>query len=103
MISNSELVVEDLSNLHYDELFSLLKPITGVGEWTIQALSIASLQDFSVFPYGDLAIQNVLGNILNKGKRLTKAEVEEFSDECGKSGPMVLYLIMSAYVLGWIN
>jgi 3-methyladenine DNA glycosylase/8-oxoguanine DNA glycosylase len=103
MISTGTFTIENINKLSYDELTSLLRPVPGIGEWTIQTLAIAALQDFSVFPYGDLGIQNLLGNLFNDGVRVSRNFVEEFSNSLGESGPMVLYLLMSADVLGWLD
>ena len=103
MISSGSFELENLAALSLDELVSFLRPIHGIGEWTIHTLSIAALQNFSVFPYDDLGIQNLLGNLFNKGYRVSRKFVEDFSNSLGKSGPIVLYLLMSADVLGWLD
>ena len=95
--------LEDLGKYSYEEVSSLLKPIRGIGEWTIQALAIAGLGNFTVFPYGDLAIQNVLGRLYEKEKRFSKKETQELANSWGNDGPMVLYLLMTAEVLGYIS
>ena len=103
MVLNGIFPIENIAKCSHDELVSILRPISGIGEWTIQTLAIAALQDFSVFPYGDLGIQNLLGNLFNDGIRVSRNFVEEFSNSLGESGPMVLYLLMSADVLGWLD
>ncbi|MHA1638434.1 MAG: DNA-3-methyladenine glycosylase family protein, partial [Candidatus Thorarchaeota archaeon] len=70
LIERKELVLDTLVGKTYEEVSEVLKPIKGIGEWTIQVLAIAGLSDFSVYPFGDLGIQNVLGKIFNKGKRM---------------------------------
>ncbi|MHA1902679.1 MAG: DNA-3-methyladenine glycosylase family protein [Candidatus Thorarchaeota archaeon] len=94
--------LETLSNCSYEEVVSLLKPVRGIGEWTIQALAIASLGNFSVFPYGDLAIQNVLGRLYEKEKRFSRKETQKLAETWGNDGPLILYLLMTAEVLGYI-
>ncbi|MHA2189314.1 MAG: DNA-3-methyladenine glycosylase family protein [Candidatus Thorarchaeota archaeon] len=94
--------LETLTKCSYEEVSSLLKPIRGIGEWTIQALAIASLGNFTVFPYGDLAIQNVLGRLYEKEKRFSKKETQELAETWGNDGPLVLYLLMTAEVLGYL-
>ena len=78
----------------------ILGPIRGIGEWTVQAAIVAGLGDLTIFPFGDLVIQNILGGLYNNGVRMTKIQVIKKSEEWGKEGPSILYLLMSAYVLG---
>ncbi|MHA2222258.1 MAG: hypothetical protein ACXAAO_09380 [Candidatus Thorarchaeota archaeon] len=80
-----------------------LKPIRGIGEWTVKVLSIAGLGDFSVFAYSDLVIQKILGNLYNDGRRMTAKQVQDRAMTWGDEGTKVLYLLMSAEVLGLID
>jgi 3-methyladenine DNA glycosylase/8-oxoguanine DNA glycosylase len=80
-----------------------LKPIKGIGDWTVKVLSLAGLGDFSVFPYSDLVIQKILGSLYNKGQRMTAKQVQAKSAYWGEAGTKVLYLLMSAEVLGFIG
>jgi len=89
--------------MSYEEIVLVLKPIRGIGEWTIQALSIAGLADYTVFPFGDLAIQKILGKIIADGRRLTKQEVINFAEARGEVGTQILYLLMCADALGLID
>ncbi|MCK5238903.1 MAG: DNA-3-methyladenine glycosylase 2 family protein [Candidatus Thorarchaeota archaeon] len=102
MIEKGELDPESLMGLQYDEVHEILVPIRGIGDWTIQALSIAGLGDYSTFPYGDLAIQNILGKLYQAGRRYSKKEVIEFAEAKGEQGPLILYLLMCADALGFI-
>ncbi len=97
-----ELETESLRRMPYSELLELLKPVRGIGEWTIQALSIAGLGNFGVFPYGDLAMRNLLGRLYLSGRRMTAQEVRAKADEW-RDGPLVLYLLMCAEVLGFFR
>ncbi|MFW9849866.1 MAG: DNA-3-methyladenine glycosylase family protein [Candidatus Thorarchaeota archaeon] len=100
MVENGELELENLQGVSYDEATEVLLPIRGIGEWTVQALSIAALGDFSTFPYGDLAIQNVLGKLYHGGRRVSKSEVISYASALGEAGPLVLYLLMCADAMG---
>ncbi|MBD3406837.1 MAG: hypothetical protein GF411_12040 [Candidatus Lokiarchaeota archaeon] len=102
-IRSGELNLETLKDSSYHEISKILRPIKGIGDWTIQALLIAGVGDFSQFPYGDLGIQNLLGRIYNNGIRIKKQKVIEISSKWGESGPMVLYLLMCADVLGLLG
>jgi len=101
LVHDNSLEIEALKSLHYDEVFTILKPIRGIGDWTIRTLAIAGLGDFTVFPCDDLGVRNLMGRIYNKDRgRMTTSEVENFTQSWGKDWPLVLYLLMSADVLG---
>jgi DNA-3-methyladenine glycosylase II len=100
LVVHGELDLESLSMMTFTEIMEVLSPIRGIGEWTIQAAIVAGLGDLTIFPYGDLVIQNILGALYNSGVRMTKTQVIEKSAEWGRDGPSILYLLMSAYVLG---
>ncbi len=100
---SEEVDLEGLLGCSHEEIMDTLTSIRGVGEWTVQTLMIAGLGDFTVFPYGDLGIQNLLGNLYQHGTRMTRNEVIEKSRSWGDTGPMVLYLLMCADVLGLVG
>ncbi len=102
-VSDGELDLDSLIEAPYEEVFATLKPIRGIGEWTIRVLSLAGLGNFTVFAYGDLVIQKILGNLYNQGKRMTAKQVQEQAQSWGDSGTMILYLLMSAEVLGFLK
>jgi 3-methyladenine DNA glycosylase/8-oxoguanine DNA glycosylase len=56
-----------------------------------------------VYPYGDLGIQNLLGRVYNDGIRMKRREVVEISTRWGNQGTMVLYFLMCADVLDYMN
>ncbi len=103
MISNKELDLETIQRLEFKELSEILIPLKGIGQWTIDVLAIASVGNFAIFPFGDLGIQNLLGRIFNDGRRLSASEVKDYSDSWGSEGPLVLYLLMCADVLGHLE
>ena len=100
---SGEVDIEGLLGCPRKEIMDTLTSIRGVGEWTVQALMITGLGDFTVFPYGDLGIQNLLGNLYQHGTRMTKNEVIKKAHSWGDAGPMVLYLLMCADVLGLVG
>ena len=100
---SGEVDLEGLLGCPHEEIMDTLTSIRGVGEWTVQTLMIAGLGDFTVFPYGDLGIQNLLGNLYQHSTRLTKNKVIEKALSWGDAGPMVLYLLMCADVLGLVG
>ncbi|MFX1260617.1 MAG: DNA-3-methyladenine glycosylase family protein [Promethearchaeota archaeon] len=100
LVVNGKLDLESLSLMTFPEMMQTLSPIRGIGEWTVQAAMVAGFGDLTIFPYGDLVIQNILGALYNNGVRMTKTQVIEKSTEWGRDGSSILYLLMSAYVLG---
>ncbi|MFW9801983.1 MAG: DNA-3-methyladenine glycosylase family protein [Candidatus Thorarchaeota archaeon] len=102
LVAYGNLDLESLSLMTFKEIMDILGPIRGIGEWTVQAAMIAGLGDLTIFPYGDLVIQNILGELYNNGARMTRSQVAKKSTEWGLEGPSVLYLLMSAYVLGLV-
>jgi DNA-3-methyladenine glycosylase II len=103
MIVSGDLDLESLRDSSYEEITEVLKPIKGIGTWTIDAFCIAGLGKFTIFPYGDIGIRNLLAKLYGTGSAFSKSEVIDKSDLWGKSGPMVLYLLMCAEVLGLIK
>jgi len=101
LVRENSLDTEALKSLPYAEVTEILKPIRGIGEWTIRTLAIAGLGNFTVFPCDDLGVRNLMGRIYHDdGSRMTTPEVEDFAQNWGKDWPLVLYLLMSADVLG---
>jgi len=103
LVSDGVLDLDALVGASYDKVLSKLKPIRGIGEWTVKVLSLAGLEDFSVFAYSDLVIQRIMGNLYNNGKRMTSVQVKKHSMTWGDASTKVLYLLMSAEVLGLID
>jgi DNA-3-methyladenine glycosylase II len=104
LVSDGTLKTEDFKGKSYDEISTILKPIRGIGTWTIRMLAIAGLGDYSVFPCGDLGVRNLMGRLFkNSEGRMTTNEVEDYVQQWGKEWPLVLYLLMSADVLGFFG
>ncbi|MHA1576884.1 MAG: DNA-3-methyladenine glycosylase family protein [Candidatus Thorarchaeota archaeon] len=103
LIEVGDLELDSLIGKPYEEIFETIQPIKGIGEWTVQVLAMAGLQNYSVFPSGDLGIQNILGRLYKKGKKFSKKEVIAFSDKFGDQGSMILYLLMSANAMGLVE
>ncbi|MFX1561419.1 MAG: DNA-3-methyladenine glycosylase family protein, partial [Promethearchaeota archaeon] len=102
LVANGELDIDSLFGVPFDKVLATLKPIRGIGEWTIRVLSLAGLGNFEVFAYSDLVIQKILGKLYNQGQRMTTTQVREHALRWGDSSTMVLYLLMCAEVLGLI-
>jgi DNA-3-methyladenine glycosylase II len=103
LIIRGDIIIDDFKDMSYNEVREILHPIKGIGEWTIRVFAIAGLGDFSVFPFDDLGIQNLLGKLFNLSRRMKKSEVEKVSARWGETGPMILYLLMCADVLGYMG
>ncbi len=102
-IDSGSLDVEHLWGKTADDARGVLTSLRGIGDWTVDALAISGLGDFSVYPSGDLGMRNLLGRLYNKGVPMKESQVVQRADSWGKDGPMVLYLLMCANVLGAIG
>ena len=103
LVAEGSLDIDSFVGVPYENVLAELKPIRGIGEWTVKVLSLAGLGNFSVFPYGDLVIQRILGKLYNPDQRMTAKQVREHATTWGDSGTLVLYLLMSSEVLGLIE
>ncbi|RDE17256.1 MAG: hypothetical protein C4K49_03565 [Candidatus Thorarchaeota archaeon] len=103
MVASGTLELEDLIGRTADAAREALSGIKGIGDWTLNALAISSLGDFSVFPYNDVGMRNLLGRLYKRRERVSEAEVREMAGQWGTEGPLVLYLLMCADVLGTIS
>lgn len=103
LVAEGSLDIDSLIGVSHERVLAELKPIKGIGDWTVNVLMIAGLGDFSVFPFSDLVIQRILGKLYNHGERMTTKQVREHATNWGNSGTKILYLLMSAEVLGLIE
>lgn len=103
MVASGVLEPEKLVGGTADAAREVLGSIKGIGDWTLNALAISGLGDFSVFPYNDIGIRNLLGRLHKRKERMSEAEVREMASHWGTDGPLVLYLLMCADVLGAIS
>ena len=103
LVAAGSLVLDSLVDASYEDALQSLKPVRGIGEWTVRVLSISGLGNFKVFAYGDLVIQKILGKLYNQGSRMTAKQVQEHAESWGDSGTVVLYLLMCAEVLGFLG
>ncbi len=103
MVASGVLEPEGLVGRTVDAAREVLGSIKGIGDWTLNALAISGLGDFSVFPYSDIGMRNLLGRLHKHRERVSEAEVREVASSWGTNGPLVLYLLMCADVLGAIS
>lgn len=78
-VSSGMLDLEGLPNRSDEEVVRALTGIRGVGLWTAQWLFIRALGRTDGFPHGDLALQRLLGILLNKQAPLDPEEALEYS------------------------
>ena len=97
------LALDALVGAPYEEVLERLKPIRGIGDWTVRVFSLAGLGNFTVFAYEDLVIQKILGKLYNQGLRMTAKQVQKHAESWGVSNTMVLYFLMCAEVLGYLE
>ena len=103
MLLDGALDLEQLRKQPLEDVAHILTDIRGIGMWTVHVLAIAGLGDFTTFPYSDLGIRNLLQKLYGLQKKPSAKNVESLSESWGKGGPMVLYLLMCADVLGLVE
>jgi DNA-3-methyladenine glycosylase II len=103
LAAKGNLALDALIDASYEKALEWLKPIRGIGDWTVRVFSLAGLGNFTVFAYEDLVIQRILGKLYNQGRRMTAKQVQEHAESWGSSNTMVLYLLMCAEVLGYFE
>jgi DNA-3-methyladenine glycosylase II len=78
-VASGELDLEGLQHQTDEEVIRTLIGIRGVGLWTTQWLLIRALGRADGFPFGDLALQRILGILVNGGIPLSPQETLEYS------------------------
>ncbi len=73
---NKKLDISSLGELSSEEVTSMLLPIKGIGQWTINNFKIFALQDVNAWPSADLALQEAVKILLNLIKRPSQIEME---------------------------
>ena len=74
---NKKLDISSLGELSSEEVTSVLLPIKGIGQWTINNFKIFALQDVNAWPSADLALQEAVKILLNLIKRPSQIEMED--------------------------
>ena len=78
-VASGEVDLEVLRHHSDEEVVRTLVGIRGVGLWTAQWLLIRALGRTDGFPYGDLALQRLLGLLMDKGTPFSPEEALEYS------------------------
>jgi DNA-3-methyladenine glycosylase II len=78
-VASGELDLEGLKHQPDEDVIQRLIGIRGVGSWTAQWLLIRALGRTDGFPHGDLALQRLLGLLVNEGPPLSPEEALEHS------------------------
>ena len=73
---NKHLDISSLDSLSSEEVTSVLLPIKGIGQWTVNNFKIFALQDVNAWPSADLALQEAVKILLNLIKRPNQIEME---------------------------
>ena len=76
MSLNKKLDISSMDNLSSEKVTSVLLPIKGIGQWTINNFKIFALQDVNAWPSADLALQEAAKILLNLIKRPNQIEME---------------------------
>jgi DNA-3-methyladenine glycosylase II len=78
-VASGELDLEGLKHQPDEDVVQRLIGIHGVGSWTAQWLLIRALGRTDGFPHGDLALQRLLGLLVNGGPPMSPEGVLEYS------------------------
>lgn len=78
-VASGKLYLEKLHDQPDQEVVRFLTNIRGVGEWTAQWLLIRSFGRSDGFPYGDLALQRILGLLVGGGNIFSQHQVLDYS------------------------
>lgn len=79
-VVDGSLDLEGLRCLPDEEATKRLLALRGVGPWTAHWLLLRALGRMDAFPAGDLALRRVVAGLYFKGREITVAELEEFSE-----------------------
>ena len=80
-IDGGEIRLGELSTLSDNEIANILKPIKGIGQWTIDMFLIFSLNRLDVFPLNDLGIKKGLMILLGRKKFLSEKSMISHSNK----------------------
>ena len=78
---DKKLNISSLSELSSEEVTSVLLPIKGIGQWTINNFKIFALQDVNAWPSADLALQEAVKILLDLIKRPSQIEMEDLGQK----------------------
>lgn len=97
-ITNGELSIKHLVNLHDDEIRNELKKIKGIGDWTVDVFLLMALQRADVFPVGDLAMMNSLKKKKQLAHDTTKEKILELSESWKPHRSIAAMIFWHAYI-----
>jgi DNA-3-methyladenine glycosylase II len=78
-VVSGSLDLEKLRERPDDEVTRELSALKGVGPWTVQWLFIRAFGRTDGFPYGDLALCRVMGQLFNSGTPFTPEQALDYS------------------------
>ena len=74
LVASGELDLDGMAGLPADEAAARLTALRGVGAWTAQWTLMRALGHTDGFPYGDLALQRMMGALVGDGARMSGEE-----------------------------
>jgi len=78
-VLDGSLRLEELHEKASDDIVKTLVSIRGVGEWTAHWLLIRGVNHPDGFPHGDLALQRIMGRLVNGGEPMAAQDALEYS------------------------
>ncbi len=80
LAASGELALDDLRGLATDEVERRLTALRGVGPWTAHWMLMRALGHTDGFPYGDLALQRMMGALVGDGSPMPPADALAYSE-----------------------
>lgn len=80
LAASGELALDDLRGLAADEVERRLTALRGVGPWTAHWMLMRALGHTDGFPYGDLALQRMMGALVGDGNPMPPADALAHSE-----------------------
>lgn len=77
---SDDLQLEKMQNLSNTDLIQALTSFRGIGPWTAQWMLVRAFGRCDGFPFGDLALQRFMGQLINQGIRLGPKEALAVSE-----------------------
>lgn len=89
--------IDELASLPAEEAFRKMTDIKGIGPWTAEVYLLFCAGHPDIFPAGDLALQEAVGQALNLGKRPGEKETRAIADKWSPHRGIAARLFWSYY------
>jgi DNA-3-methyladenine glycosylase II len=97
-IQSKRIVLKKFSNLHDEEVRSILIQLKGIGHWTIDVYLMHALQRTDLFPLGDIALVNSLKEVKQLPKDISKEEMLKIAEPWRPYRTIAAMILWHAYI-----